>query len=128
MRYRAASWSVRRYATPTSGADSLKKTLQAAARRCGDGPQWFAHWPNPNIGVVTGGISDLIVFDVDPKHGSDGSLAAVERRFGAPPELWNPQRCRPLLDDKEAARVAPCVSRLHEAKSLAAEYLRSLLL
>jgi hypothetical protein len=44
-------------------------------------------------------------------------------RFGALPELWNPQCCRPLLDDKEAARVVACVSRLHEAKSLAAESL-----
>jgi hypothetical protein len=66
-----------RCATPTSGPDSLRNAA-AAARRCGDGPQWFAHWPNANIGVVTGGISNLIVFDVDPKHGSDDSLAALE--------------------------------------------------
>ena len=48
--------------------------------------QWFAHWPDANIGIVTGEISNLIVLDVDPKHGGDDSLAALQRRFGALPD------------------------------------------
>ena len=48
--------------------------------------QWFARWPNANVGVVTGEISNLIVLDVDPKHGGDDSLAELERRFGPLPE------------------------------------------
>ena len=47
--------------------------------------QWFAHWPDANIGIVTGEISNLIVLDVDPKHGGDDSLAQLEYRFGKLP-------------------------------------------
>lgn len=31
--------------------------------------QWFNDFPNAGVGVVTGKISGLIVFDVDPRHG-----------------------------------------------------------
>jgi hypothetical protein len=48
--------------------------------------QWFARWPGANIGVVTGEISNLIVLDVDPRHGGDDSLAALEQRFGVLPD------------------------------------------
>jgi archaellum biogenesis ATPase FlaH len=30
---------------------------------------WFVSYPNANIGVVTGKISNLIVVDIDPRHG-----------------------------------------------------------
>jgi hypothetical protein len=45
------------------------------------GVQWFRHWPDANIGIVTGEISNLIVLDVDPKHGGDASLQRLEHRF-----------------------------------------------
>lgn len=31
--------------------------------------QWFNDFPNAGVGVVTGKISGLIVFDIDPRHG-----------------------------------------------------------
>ena len=46
---------------------------------------WFSRWPNANIGIVTGEISNLIVLDIDPKHGGDITLARLERRFGRLP-------------------------------------------
>lgn len=46
---------------------------------------WFRRWPDANLGVVTGEISNLVVLDVDPKHGGDDSLIALERRFGTLP-------------------------------------------
>jgi hypothetical protein len=43
---------------------------------------WFRRWPDANVGVVTGAISRLVVLDIDPKHGGDDALAALERRHG----------------------------------------------
>jgi hypothetical protein len=42
---------------------------------------WFRRWPDANIGIVTGEISNLIVLDVDPKHGGDATLERLEKRF-----------------------------------------------
>ncbi|MDP6708345.1 MAG: bifunctional DNA primase/polymerase [Alphaproteobacteria bacterium] len=38
---------------------------------------WFARWPDANVGIVTGAISELVVLDVDPRHGGRESLAAL---------------------------------------------------
>lgn len=48
--------------------------------------QWFTTWPNANIGIITGSISDLIVLDLDPRHGGDDSLSELERRHGPLPK------------------------------------------
>ena len=42
---------------------------------------WFERWPDANIGIVTGEISNLVVLDIDPSHGGDGSLERLEHRF-----------------------------------------------
>lgn len=42
---------------------------------------WFQRWPDANIGIVTGEISNLIVLDIDPKHGGDISLERLEDKF-----------------------------------------------
>lgn len=46
---------------------------------------WFNQWPDANVGIVTGGISRLVVVDVDAQHGGLASLAATEREHGALP-------------------------------------------
>lgn len=46
---------------------------------------WFSRWPNANIGIVTGEISNLVVLDIDPQHGGDSSLARLEQRYGLLP-------------------------------------------
>ncbi len=48
--------------------------------------RWLRRWPEANLAIVTGAVSDLVVLDVDPAHGGDDSLAALERRFGRLPE------------------------------------------
>jgi hypothetical protein len=50
-----------------------------------DVAEWFRRWPDANIGVVSGEISNLIVLDVDPKHGGDAALERFERRYGPVP-------------------------------------------
>jgi hypothetical protein len=47
---------------------------------------WFAAWPGANVGIVTGAISGLVVFDVDLGHGGDDSLAELERAHGPLPK------------------------------------------
>jgi hypothetical protein len=44
--------------------------------------QWFAQRKDANLGVVTGRISGLVVVDIDPAHGGEESLEALERRHG----------------------------------------------
>ena len=40
--------------------------------------QWFIQWPDMNIGIVTGKISNLVVIDIDPRHGgSDEQFKAI---------------------------------------------------
>jgi len=43
--------------------------------------EWFRRWPDANVGIVTGEISNLVVLDIDPKHGGDTTLERLERRF-----------------------------------------------
>jgi hypothetical protein len=44
---------------------------------------WWRRWPDANVGVVTGPVSGVVVLDVDPRHGGEESLAALEAH-GAP--------------------------------------------
>ena len=40
--------------------------------------RWLQKWPNANMGIVTGAISDIIVIDVDREHGGDETLEKLE--------------------------------------------------
>jgi len=46
---------------------------------------WWRRWPHANLGVVTGAVSGLVVLDIDPRNGGDGSLAALEGTHGRLP-------------------------------------------
>lgn len=43
---------------------------------------WFAHWPDANVGIVTGRISGLVVVDVDTRHGGPASVEEAEAAQG----------------------------------------------
>jgi len=45
--------------------------------------EWWARWPDANIGVRTGG--GLAVVDVDPRNGGDRALALLQERHGGLP-------------------------------------------
>jgi hypothetical protein len=53
-------------------------TDEATVRR------WWQTWPTADIGIATGG--GLLVLDVDPRHGGDTSLAALEGHYGPLPD------------------------------------------
>ena len=44
--------------------------------------QWFRHWPDANIAIVTGFVSGLVVLDLDLRHGSDAALGELVRANG----------------------------------------------
>ncbi len=43
---------------------------------------WYRRRPQPNVAIVTGVVSGLVVLDVDPRHGGGDSLARLERLHG----------------------------------------------
>ena len=43
---------------------------------------WIKVWPDMNIGILTGSDTGIFVVDIDPRHGGDKSLAALEAKFG----------------------------------------------
>jgi len=49
---------------------------------------WLSTYPDMNLGVVTGSVSNLAILDVDVKNGEDGleSLRQLEKEFGPLPE------------------------------------------
>lgn len=53
-------------------------------------PQTIARWwqacPDANVGIATGGVSGVVVLDVDPRAGGDESLRDLEARFGPLPD------------------------------------------
>jgi hypothetical protein len=44
--------------------------------------RWYGRWPAANLAVITGELSGIVVLDIDPKHGGEASLAAMEARHG----------------------------------------------
>ena len=47
---------------------------------------WFGNAQTHNVGIATGRTSDLIVLDIDPRHGGDFSLEALEDAHGELPQ------------------------------------------
>lgn len=47
---------------------------------------WWQRWPCAGVGAATGGSSDLVVLDIDPRNGGDDSLADLEAQIGELPE------------------------------------------
>ncbi|MCK6446183.1 MAG: phage/plasmid primase, P4 family [Planctomycetes bacterium] len=46
---------------------------------------WWRQWPDANVGIATGAATGNFVFDIDPRHGGDASLAELERVHGPLP-------------------------------------------
>ncbi|MBI4581626.1 MAG: DUF3987 domain-containing protein, partial [Planctomycetes bacterium] len=46
---------------------------------------WWQRWPDANIGIQTGAPSGTVTLDIDPRHGGDSSLAALEAKHGELP-------------------------------------------
>jgi hypothetical protein len=44
--------------------------------------RWWARWPTSNVGVRTGVESNLVVLDIDPRHGGTRSIKGLIDRHG----------------------------------------------
>lgn len=80
-RYLARGWSVLPLRERDKRPLILWEHLQNERPSESDIAEWFRRWPDANVGIVTGEISNLIVLDIDPKHGGDATLDRLERRF-----------------------------------------------
>ncbi len=86
QRYLTRGWSVLPLGAHDKRPLVVWEPLQSSRPSVEQVSDWFSRWPDANIGIVTGEISNLIVLDIDPKHGGDSSLEWLERRFGRLPE------------------------------------------
>jgi hypothetical protein len=43
---------------------------------------WWKRTPAANIGIATGAVSDLVVLDMDPRHGGEESHLELRQKFG----------------------------------------------
>lgn len=44
--------------------------------------EWWGKWPDANIGIVCGEVSNIVVLDMDPRHNGEDSLEKLEREIG----------------------------------------------
>ncbi len=85
LAYAAAGWSLVPMAP--RGKQPLIAWLEFQQRRASDDEirAWFQSWPEANIAVVTGEISNIVVLDIDPRHGGEAALALLEDEIGPIP-------------------------------------------
>jgi len=50
--------------------------------------EWWRHWPDANVGIVTGPVSGLLILDIDGEQGRK-SLRALEQQHGQLPDTWS---------------------------------------
>ena len=114
LNYRAAGWSV----VPLRPRDKRPliewERFQHERASSATVTEWYRRWPDANVGVVTGEISNLVVLDIDPNHGGDASIGRLERQI-APLPAWPFFLCAQHgrdLRDESVARTSPSQFRL----------------
>jgi len=65
----------------------LPHGLNDASRNSAQIRKWWTRWPDANIGIRTGEISGIVVFDIDPPNGEE-SLDDLIRTHGEIADTW----------------------------------------
>lgn len=50
--------------------------------------EWWATYPDANIGIATGDASNVVVLDIDTKSDGETTLSTLEEKFGRLPDTW----------------------------------------
>ncbi|MGA9667972.1 MAG: bifunctional DNA primase/polymerase [Terracidiphilus sp.] len=101
LEYAARGWLVIPLHSPTACGCSCRRAecespgkhprtahgLKDASRDPAMIREWWNHWPDANIGIVTGPESGIFVLDVDGKRGEE-SLIELERRYSSLPDTY----------------------------------------
>ena len=66
----------------------IKRGCHGAVRDPDQIRRWWNRWPDANLGLATGSASGIYVIDVDPRHGGDETLRALEAEHGPLPPTW----------------------------------------
>jgi hypothetical protein len=85
LRYSARGWSVLPIEPKGKRPLVAWLDLQQRVAPASEIDGWYQHWPDANVGIVTGHLSGLVVVDVDAEHRGTASLAAIERERGPLP-------------------------------------------
>src|SRR5690606_8784458 len=67
------------------------RLVRNGAKDASTDPETVARWFTStafNIGIATGAASGVFALDIDPRHGGDEGLAALEAEHGALPATW----------------------------------------
>lgn len=83
--YRARGWSVIPVIRGTKRPAVRWLSYQEQPPGETDIRNWYRRWPDANVAIVTGGVSGLVVVDIDPAHGGAQSLVELEREHGPLP-------------------------------------------
>ena len=59
-----------------------RRGLHDATTEEGQLRAWWAGWPEANVAIVTGRVSDLLVLDIDPRHDGEESLQKLQELCG----------------------------------------------
>lgn len=100
MNYAKRGWPVLPLHTPNMGLCScglqcpspgkhprIKGGINAASTDPSVINSWWKNWPKANIGIATGGVSKLIVIDLDERHGGVESFRNWEKKYPASTSL-----------------------------------------
>jgi Bifunctional DNA primase/polymerase, N-terminal/AAA domain len=88
LNYLAKGWSV--IPIKQLSKEPLVTWAEFQKRQATEGEihKWFADWPEANVAIVTGRISNLIVVDVDPRNdGFETILQLVDEHGDLPPTI-----------------------------------------
>ena len=84
MGYAAAGWPTLPL-KPKDKAPATRHGFKDASLDPNQLDSWFGGTNDPNIGVVTGSASGILVVDFDPRNGGEDGLAKFEQRYGQLP-------------------------------------------